>query len=495
MPKKVLIANRGEIAVRIARSVREIGCIPISVYSDVDRLSLHVLLSDISLYLGPADPRESYLNIDRIIELAKEAGADMVHPGYGFLAENPKFAEALEKNGLTFIGPPSHVLALVGNKVEARKVAERAGVPVIPGTPVVKDLNALKKKAKSIGFPLLLKAALGGGGKGMRIIESEDELESAFSLATEEAASAFGEPDLYIEKYLEDPRHVEVQVLRDSKGNTVTLGERECSIQRRHQKIIEESPSPAIDEKMRKEMEEAARAVMEATGYINAGTVEFLVKDGKFYFLEVNARIQVEHPVTEMRFGVDLVREQIRIAEGGSIKHLFGIEPRGHAIEARIYAEDPENNFFPSPGRILWLWEPRGPNLRVDSGIYPGWEVPIHYDPLLSKVIAWAENRKRAVRRLDVALGEYRIMGITTNVPFHRAILKDERFVKGEIHINFLRDFAFTTTLDSLILGVAGVVKEKLEKPEWIEGEKTVSNWRGLSWRNPSLLRDWEVLS
>jgi len=370
---------------------------------------------------------------------------------------------------------------------------------VIPGSGVLRDLDAAKKEARKVGFPVLIKAALGGGGKGMRVVKEEGELASSFRLAQEEAMAAFGDDSLFLERYLEKPRHVEIQVIADNHGNVIPLHERECSIQRRHQKIVEESPSVAITDKMRVEMMESAVAVIREVGYKNAGTVEFLVEGDKFYFLEVNARIQVEHPVTEMRFGIDLVREQIRVARGDRVDHLKGKKPMGHAIEARIYAEDPENNFFPSPGKIIWMREPGGPYLRVDSGIYSGYEVPVFYDPLLSKVIAWGENRREATGRLLNALKEYKIVGITTNIPFHRALLQNKEFVKGEYDVNFLKRFDFRGKVDTFAVAVAGLVADisefaTEEEEEDGEVQKSVSLWK-ISTRKEALRGgDWEIL-
>lgn len=497
MDEKVLIANRGEIALRISRSVREMGYVPVSVYSEADRLSLHVIFSDLAYFLGPSEPSQSYLDMEKIIKIAKESKARFIHPGYGFLAENPLFAKKVEEAGLVFIGPSSTVLALVGDKIEARKTAEYAGVPVIPGSKVIKDIDSAKTEARRIGFPLLIKAALGGGGKGMRVVKEEKELGSSFRLAQDESRTAFGEDSLFFEKYLENPRHVEIQIIADDYGNVVPLHERECSIQRRYQKIVEESPSPAITDRMRKDMMESAVAVIKEVGYKNAGTVEFLVEGDKFYFLEVNARLQVEHPVTEMRFGIDLVREQIRVSQGEKVDHLIGEKPLGHSIEARIYAEDPENNFFPSPGKIVWMREPGGPYIRVDSGIYSGFEVPVFYDPLLSKVIAWGENRKEALNRLLNALKEYKIAGITTNIPFHRSLLVNKEFVNGRYDINFLKRFAYSREVDTFALAVAGVVANMADL-QGKEGEsrvkEKVSLWKIQARKAALRGGDWEIL-
>ncbi len=427
MIKKVLIANRGEIAIRIARTLKEMGIKTVSAFSDVDRESLHVRKTDEAYYLGRSKPSESYLNIERIIEVALKSNVDAIHPGYGFLAENSKFAEECEKKGIIFIGPSSDALEKSGDKIYARKIARKCGVPVIPGSlSGTKKYEEFEKLVEKIGFPVLIKAALGGGGKGMRIVESKKELKSAFELAGKEAKEAFGDGTLYVEKYLHNPRHIEVQILGDKKGNYIHLFERECSIQRRHQKIIEESPSPFMDENLRKDITESAVEIAKSIEYYNAGTIEFLVDENKnFYFLEINARLQVEHPVTEFITGKDLVRAQIIIANGGKIPWKGEeIVMRGHAIEARIYAEDPFNDFAPSPGEIKFLSEPSGPGIRIDSGIYKGWRIPVYYDPLISKLIVWAEKREYAIERMLYALKEYNVIGIQTVIPFLIKIMK-----------------------------------------------------------------------
>jgi len=444
MIKKVLIANRGEIAIRVAKTLREMGIKSVSVYSDADRESLHIRKTDETYYLGASRPSESYLNIEKIIEIAKKCKADAIHPGYGFLAENSKFAEECEKNGIIFIGPSSESLEKSGDKIFARKAAKECGVNIIPGTETgTENYEEFKKMAEKIGFPLMIKAALGGGGKGMRIVERKEELKISFELAKKEAIEAFGDGTLYIEKYLKNPRHIEIQILGDKYGNYIHLFERECSIQRRHQKIIEESPSPFMDEKLRKDMTEAAIEIAKKINYYNAGTIEFLVDENKnFYFLEINARLQVEHPVTEMVTGKDLVRAQIQIANGEKIPYKKEeINLRGNAIECRIYAEDPDNNFAPSPGKIEYLNEPRGPNIRVDSGIYEGWEIPVYYDPLISKLIVWAEKREYGIEKMKEALKEYIIIGVKTIIPFLIKIMENEKFRQGDYNTNFLKEF------------------------------------------------------
>ncbi len=441
MFKKILIANRGEIAIRVARACREMGIKTVGVYSTADKESLHLQYCDESVCIGEPQPLASYLNISRIIEVAKETKAEAIHPGYGFLAENPLFARACEENNIIFIGPDSKALALVGDKVASRITAKKVNAPIIPGMEIAgKSLEEFLKEAKKVGYPVIVKASMGGGGKGMHIARDEKELSESIELSRREAKSAFGDESIYIEKYIEKPRHVEFQVLRDKYGNVVHLCERECSIQRRHQKIIEETPSPVLTPELRERMGETAKRIIAAAEYVNAGTVEFLVdKDRNFYFLEVNARVQVEHPITELVTDVDIVKKQIAIAAGEKLNiKQEDIFQRGHAIEARIYAEDPENNFFPSPGKILFVKEPLGPGIRVDSGIYSGWNVPTHYDPILSKLIVWAETRTEAIERMIFALKEYVVLGIKTNIPFLIRIMQTQEFKSGNIHTHFI---------------------------------------------------------
>src|ERR1700720_762343 len=441
MFRKILIANRGEIAVRILRACRELGIRSAAVFSEVDRKSLHVRLADEAYPIGPAPARESYLNIDRIIAVARRAGCDAIHPGYGFLAENSAFPRACTEAGITFIGPSAEAMEALGSKTAGRQLARRSDVPAVPGTndPIAKpdEAHAL---AESMGFPVLLKAVAGGGGKGMRLVHSSAEFASAYRDASSEAMNAFGDPRLYLEKYLEKPHHVEIQILADHHGRVVSLGERECSVQRRHQKVIEEAPSPIMTPDLRKKMGDAAVRLARAGGYTNAGTVEFLVDANlDFYFLEVNTRLQVEHPVTEQVTGLDLVKLQIAIAAGHRLPFAWEtITPRGHAMEVRLYAEDPENNFFPSPGKILSQHQPSGPGIRVDEGVYEGWTVPMDYDPLLSKLIAWGNSREETIARLRRALEEYSITGIKTNTALFRRILSDRDFLRGEIHTKWL---------------------------------------------------------
>jgi acetyl-CoA carboxylase biotin carboxylase subunit len=441
MFKKILIANRGEIAVRVIRACREMGIQSVAVYSDVDRASLHVRKADEAYPLGPAAAAESYLNIPKIIAVVKKSGAEAVHPGYGFLSENPRFAHACAEAGIKFIGPTAAAMEMMGSKTRARQNMDKAGVPSVPGTSRgLESAEEAARVAEKIGYPVMLKAAAGGGGKGMRLVHSPDQLKSALESARSEAQRAFGDGEVYLEKAIINPRHIEMQVLADEHGNTVYLGERECSIQRRHQKVLEESPSPVVDEEMRRRMGEVAVRVAQAAGYTNAGTIEFLVDENKnFYFLEMNTRLQVEHPVTELTTGLDLVHLQIRIAAGEKLPFKQeDVRLRGHAIECRIYAEDPDNNFFPSPGKISLLLLPSGPGIRRDSGMYEGWTVPIDYDPLLAKLIGYGTDREQATSRLRRALNEYFVGGIKTNLSLFRRILNDEDFKAGRLDTGFL---------------------------------------------------------
>jgi acetyl-CoA carboxylase, biotin carboxylase subunit len=435
MFKKILVANRGEIAVRVIRACRELGITSAAVYSDVDRAALHVLKADEAYWIGPAAAAESYLNIERILEVAKQCGADAVHPGYGFLSENPRFARACGQAGIKFIGPSPESMELMGSKTRARQGMEKAGVPFVPGTSRgIESLAEAQKVASGLGYPVMLKAAAGGGGKGMRLVESETGFASALEAARSEAQRAFGDGEVYIEKAIINPRHIEMQVLADEHGHCVYLGERECSLQRRHQKVLEECPSPGATADMRKQMGEVSVRVAKAAAYTNAGTIEFLADaEGNFYFLEMNTRLQVEHPVTELVTGYDLVQLQIRIAAGEKLPFKQpDIDLRGHAIECRVYAEDPANDYFPSPGEITALSEPSGPGIRVDSGIYHGWNVPLEYDPLLAKLIAYGESREQAIGRLQRALYEYVVGGVKTNLELFRQILSNPEFVAGK---------------------------------------------------------------
>ena len=441
MFRKILIANRGEIAVRILRACRELGIKAVAVFSEADRNSLHVRLADEAYSIGAAASRESYLRIDKVIDAAQRSGCDAIHPGYGFLAENPELPHACREAKITFIGPSAEAMEALGSKTAGRQLARRSDVPTVPGTnDPIEDPAEAQALAQNMGYPVLLKAVAGGGGKGMRLVTADSDFLPAFRDASSEALNAFGNPQLYLEKYLVRPRHIEIQILADHHGRVVSLGERECSVQRRHQKVIEEAPSPVVTPELRKKMGDAAVRLARAGGYTNAGTVEFLVDHHqRFYFLEVNTRLQVEHPVTEQVTGLDLVKLQIAIAAGHRLPFAWeSITPRGHAMEVRLYAEDPENNFFPSPGTILSRHAPSGPGIRMDEGVYEGWTVPMDYDPLLSKLIAWGNSREETVARLRRALEEYAITGIKTNAGLFRRILAEPDFLRGEIHTRWL---------------------------------------------------------
>jgi acetyl-CoA carboxylase, biotin carboxylase subunit len=439
--KKVLIANRGEIALRVIRACREVGLGTVAVYSDVDRGALHVLSADEAYRLGPAAAAESYLRGDLILEIARRAGADAVHPGYGFLSENAEFADACGVAGVVFIGPPGGAMRRLGSKTRARQAADAAGMPRVPGSVTgLADVDEAVRVAGEIGYPVMLKAAAGGGGKGMRAVLRAEELASAFVAASSEAERSFGSGEVYLEKLIERPRHIEIQLMADEHGGCVYLGERECSVQRRHQKVIEEAPSAVVSEDLRRRMGEAAVRLALSAGYVNAGTVEFLVDaEENFYFLEMNTRLQVEHPVTELVTGLDLVQMQLRVAMGEPLGIAQeDVRLRGHAVECRIYAEDPENNFFPSPGRITRLVQPGGPGIREDCGVYAGWVVPLDYDPMLSKLVAFGETREVAIDRMLRALDEYVVGGIKTNISLFQRILRDEDFRAGRIDTGYL---------------------------------------------------------
>jgi acetyl-CoA carboxylase biotin carboxylase subunit len=493
---KILIANRGEIALRIIRACRELGIRTVALYSDADRAALHVLEADEAYRLGPAPATESYLRGDLILDIAHRTEADAIHPGYGFLSENADFAEACGKAGVKFIGPPPSAMRALGSKTSARQVADSVGMPRTPGS--VKGLASLEEArtvAAQIGYPVMLKAAAGGGGKGMRAVFSADELASAFSAASSEAERAFGSGEVYLEKLIERPRHIEIQVLADEHGNCVSLGERECSVQRRHQKVIEEAPSAVVDEDLRRRMDEAAVRLAKSAGYTNAGTVEFLVDEAKnFYFLEMNTRLQVEHPVTELVTGLDLVHLQIHIAQGGRLPfRQADVRLRGHAMECRIYAEDPENGFFPSPGEITRLLQPGGPGIREDSGVYEGWVVPMEYDPMLSKLIAYAPDRMLAVHRLLRALDEYVIGGIRSNLNLFRTILRDPDFQKANIDTGYLdrllvvKGIAPETSPERVeIAAIAAAVFESMRSTSTGQNQPTngsSSNWKKMARR------------
>jgi len=494
--RKVLIANRGEIAVRIARACRELDIASVAVYSEADRAALHVRMADEAVAIGPAPSRESYLRIDRILDAARSRGADAVHPGYGFLAENAEFARACEDAGLVFIGPRSETIALMGEKTSARRLAVEAGVPVVPGTlEPVDDLEALRGEAERIGFPVMLKAAAGGGGKGLRLVPDAATLASAAERARSEALSAFGDGRLYLEKALVRPHHIEIQVLADHHGHAVHVFERECSIQRRHQKVIEESPSPFVTPELRERMGAQAVALVRKAGYRNAGTLEFLVDAGRNpYFLEMNTRLQVEHPVTEMVTGLDLVKLQIAIAQGERLPFAQeDLRQRGHAIECRVYAEDPAQGFLPSPGHLVALRAPSGPGVRDDSGVYEGGEVPIHYDPLISKLVVWGADRAEALARMQRAVSEYAVLGITTTLPFFDRVLRHPAFVAGDIDTGFIerhRSELFAPPAEDVreMAVIAAVVRAMRERasaraqPSAASG--TGSAWRAQAWRD-----------
>jgi acetyl-CoA carboxylase biotin carboxylase subunit len=441
MFNKLLIANRGEIAVRLIRACRDLGISPVAVYSTVDRNALHVQLADEAYFIGEAPAAQSYLVGEKIIAAAKESGAQAIHPGYGFLSEREWFARAVEDAGLTFVGPSAASIELMGSKTNAREAAIKAGAPIVPGTAKqLADTTEALQTAVEVGFPVMLKAAAGGGGKGMRIVRSAEEMQSAFDNASAEAQAAFGDPAVYIEKYIERPRHIEIQILADKYGHTIHLGERECSIQRRHQKVIEEAPSPLNDPALRAKMGEAAVNIAKAAHYYSVGTLEFLVDvQRNFYFLEMNTRLQVEHPVTELVTGIDLVREQIRIAAGERLMlQQDDVQMLGHAVECRVYAEDPEKNFLPSPGKITKLRTPSGPGVRDDSGVYEGWDVPLFYDPMISKLATYGATREEAINRMQRALREYHVGGIRTTIPFFQDVLDDAEFRSGEIDTGFI---------------------------------------------------------
>ncbi len=493
--KKILVANRGEIALRVMKACRDMGISTVAVYSTCDAESLHVRFADEAVCIGPPPPLQSYLDIDKILSTAKGKGADAIHPGYGFLAENPRLARRCAEEGITFIGPGAEAMALLGNKVESRKTMIKAGVPVIPGmTGGSTDSAALAVEAVRMGFPVLVKAAGGGGGKGMRIVRGPGELEDSLASCMREAKAAFGDDTIYLEKYMERPRHIEFQVLADSHGNVIHLFERECSIQRRYQKIIEETPSVALDADLREKMGNVAVTVAKTVGYTNAGTVEFLLdRSGEFYFLEVNARVQVEHPITETVVGVDLVKQQIRIAAGEALSLKGGdLRQRGHAVECRIYAEDPENGFLPSAGRILFVREPNGPGIRCDSGIWSGCEVPVHYDPILSKLVAWDETRDQARRRMIEALRRYAILGVKTNIHFLMDILEHPAFAEGETHTGFIPEHfpdwrppaGSDAGLRMALLAAAALGKSAPGSRSVAAAEEAPSPWKaGTRWR------------
>ena len=442
MIKKLLIANRGEIAVRIIRACKELGIDTVAVFSEADREALHVQMADEAFCIGPKLSKDSYLNITNIVSVAKMTGADAIHPGYGFLAENADFAELCEEVNVTFVGPTADAISKMGTKDVARETMQQAGVPIVPGSKgIIEDIEDAVSLARDIGYPVIIKATAGGGGKGIRVARTEEELINGIKITQQEAATAFGNPGVYIEKYIEDFRHVEIQVLADTHGNTIHLGERDCSIQRRLQKLLEETPSPALDEGIREQMGQAAVKAAEAVKYTGAGTVEFIYdyREQKFYFMEMNTRIQVEHPVTEMVTGVDLIKEQIRVASGEKLALTQDeVTFNGWAIECRIKAENPETNFMPSPGKIEMYLPPGGLGVRVDSAAYPGYSIPPYYDSMIAKVITYGKTREEAVSRMKRALSEFVIEGVHTTIPFHLKLLEHETFVSGEFNTKFL---------------------------------------------------------
>jgi acetyl-CoA carboxylase biotin carboxylase subunit len=440
MFKKVLIANRGEIALRVIRACKELGIQTVAVYSEADRESLHVRFADDDVCIGPPPSRESYLRIPRLIAAAEITGADAIHPGYGFLAENAEFAETCAASNVTFIGPTAEQIRVMGDKAAARRAMSDVGVPIVPGTPgPVEDSEAALEFARTIGFPVIIKAAAGGGGKGMRVARDADDFGRSFQLARSEALSAFGNGDVYVEKFLERPRHIEFQILGDRHGNVIHLGERDCSVQRRHQKLIEEAPSPAVTPALRESMGNDAVAGAKAINYVGAGTIEMLLdSDGKYYFMEMNTRIQVEHPVTEMLTGIDLVKEQIRVAAGEKLSVKTMPPLRGHVIECRVNAEDPGRNFQPSPGKILTFHPPGGPGVRLDSHVYAGYTVPPYYDSLLAKLICQGRDRAEAIARMRVALESFVVEGVTTTIPFLARVMHNDRFARGDVDTKFL---------------------------------------------------------
>lgn len=437
--RKVLIANRGEIALRIIRGCRELNILTVAVYSEADAESLPVKMADEAVCIGPPPSSKSYLNIPAIISAAEVTGAEAIHPGYGFLAENHNFAEACGSSNITFIGPPAHVIERLGNKAAAKEDLRKTGIPVIPGSEgVLRDKSEALKMAGAMGYPVILKASAGGGGRGMRVAQNQHELENLVSVAQSEAKAAFGSSAIYVEKYIQEPRHIEFQIVADSHGNVLHLGERDCSVQRRHQKLIEESPSKALDAQKREAMAQSAIAVAEAVGYQSAGTIEFLLdKEGNYYFMEANTRIQVEHPVTEMVTGADLIKEQIRVAAGETLD-LDGLESHGHAIEFRINAEDPDADFLPKPGTIDFFNGPGGPGVRVDTHVYSGYTVPPFYDSLIAKLVVWGQTREEALDRARRALGEFTVVGVETTVSFHKRVVENAFFRRGEVYTNFV---------------------------------------------------------
>lgn len=498
--KKVLVANRGEIALRIMRACRDLGLATVAVYSEADRRSLHVRYADEAYLLGPAPSKESYLRADKIIEIAKKAGADAVHPGYGFLAENADFAQACLDAGLVFVGPPPAAIRAMGDKVQAKQLASEAGVPRVPGTDYeLKTPEEAAQVAAEIGYPVLLKAVAGGGGKGMRVVRNPEDMESAFGSTTREATGAFGYGGVYVEKLLENVKHVEIQIIGDNFGNVVYLGERECSLQRRNQKMLEEAPSVTLDEELRRQMGSVAVAAAKRAGYVNAGTIEFLVTgERKFYFMEMNTRLQVEHPVTELVTGFDIVVEQLRIAGGLPLSiRQEDVKRSGWAIECRITAEDPFNNFLPSIGTVERVIAPSGPGVRLDSAVYDGYEISLFYDPMIAKLITWGENREQAIARMQRALQEYKIFGVRTTIPFHQQLLDSEPFLKGDFYTTSLEtnpalkpdpDYHHNQTVLAAVAAALAEHYKQLEGPTKI----SATNGNGKAATPPAERSEWK---
>jgi acetyl-CoA carboxylase biotin carboxylase subunit len=487
---KLLVANRGEIAIRVIRACRELGIGTVAVYSDVDRNAPHVRYADEALHIGPPPARDSYLMISKLLDAAKKSGALAIHPGYGFLAERAEFAQACLDAGLVFVGPSPEAIRVMGDKQQARQTVQAAGVPVVPGTDPGLSDDELIDAASDIGFPLLVKATAGGGGKGMRAVDDISELSNALEAARREAEAAFGDGTIYLEKMISESRHIEIQVLADMHGNYIHLGERECSLQRRHQKVIEEAPSFVVDETLRQQMGQVAIAAARSVNYVNAGTIEFLMdRDKNYYFLEMNTRVQVEHPVTELVTGVDIVQEQLRVARGRKLRYSQeDIKLRGWAIECRINAEDPYNDYLPSTGTITTIRLPSGPGLRVDTGVYPGYEVTPYYDPLISKLICYGETRGEAVLRMRRALEEYRIMGVKTNIPFHQHMMDSHRFLSGQFNTKFVEErFSMSEreapdTLEAAILATLVAHRQDQQASQIVApGTRDTSNWKWLS--------------
>jgi acetyl-CoA carboxylase biotin carboxylase subunit len=492
---KVLIANRGEIAVRVIRACRELGYPTVAVYSEPDRAALHVVYADQAMPIGPAPSRDSYLRIDRIIDAAKKTGADAIHPGYGFLAENAGFARACRDAGITFIGPSPESIDAMGSKTESRQRMQAAGVPVVPGLlHPVESFEEIAVFAKQSGFPIMMKASAGGGGKGMRLVERDEDLKAAFERVTSEAQSFFGDGSVYAEKFIGKPRHIEVQILGDQHGNLVHFGERECTLQRRHQKVVEECPSPVVDAELRERLGAMAVKAAAAVNYYSAGTIECLMgPDREFYFLEMNTRLQVEHPVTEMVWGVDLVKEQLRVARGEKLTNKQSdLKTKGHAIECRIYAEDPSRKFAPSPGLIRYLNLPQGPGVRNENGVYAGYTVPVHYDPMLSKLVCHASNRDEAIARMKRALMEYRVEGIETTIPFFSWIMDNDDFIQANFDTGYIDrmlpqiDFAHIadeTRVDAAIAAAAILAFEDSQRVQVPAEQQESSRWKRRGWR------------